>query len=457
MNAATTPTTPSSPGIVERTERALGRIEAHDERLRAMITVDTEGALRTAREAQTAAAQGRWLGLLHGMTMVVKDNIDSAGLRTTYGSRFFEDHVPNRDAPVLRRLRAAGAVVLGKSSLHEFAFGVRSNNPVRGQCLNPWDPARIPGGSSGGSGAALAADYCQGALGSDTGGSVRLPAAFNGVSGLRPTVGRVPSAGSMPVSASQDTIGPMARSVADVARIFAVIAGPEGTDPTSVDRPLPNFLPALGDGIHGLRLGIPRNHYLEGADAQIADAFHAAARVLEAEGARLVDIDVPGAEDMHHWASVVIFSDACAVHARRLAADPGRFDPQVLARMRTGLDFSGVDYARAMREREAWRHRLSGVFRKVDMILSPTVHVPVPAIDDGVSLLQSTREATRNTYAGAFAQLPGLSVPCGIHADGLPIGLQLEAPWWQEPRLLQVGHCYQQRTDWHLRQALPEA
>lgn len=431
----------------------LARMHAHAHDVNAMITIDDAGARAAARAADDAADAGRWLGLLHGVPVAVKDNIDTAGLRTTCGSRFFEQHVPNHDAPVVRRLRAAGAVILGKATLHEFAFGIRSNNPVSGQCRNPWDLTRVPGGSSGGSGAAVAMDMCVAALGSDTGGSVRLPAAFNGISGLRPTVGRVPNAGCMPVCASQDTIGPMARSVADVARVFSVIAGPDADDPSSVDAPLGNFLPHLGDGIEGVRIGIPRNHYLDGVDGEIAAAVTAAASVLESLGAQLVDVSVPGAEQMHQFATVVIFSDACAVHAERLQSDPSRFDEQVLARMRNGLAFTAVDYANAMRAREQWKLDLSKVFDTVDLILSPTVHTRVPPVAEDRSLLEATRDATRNTYAGAFGQLPGLSVPCGFTSDGLPVGLQLEARWWNEPLLLRAGHAYQQRTDWHLRRA----
>lgn len=437
----------------EHTEACLARMARHAQDLNAMITVDAAGAREAARAADVAAGEDHWLGLLHGVPIVVKDNIDTAGLRTTRGSRFFEHHVPNHDAPVVRRLRAAGAVILGKSSLHEFAFGIRSNNPVSGQCRNPWDLERIPGGSSGGSGAAVAADLCIAALGSDTGGSVRLPAAFNGISGLRPTVGRVPNAGSMPVCPSQDTIGPMARSVADVARMFSVIAGPDADDPSSVDAPLGNFLPQLGDGVQGARIGIPRNHYFENVEPGIADAVMAAARVLESQGAQLVDVDVAGAEQMHDHATVVIFSDACAVHAERLQSEPDRFDAQVLARMRTGLDFTAVDYANAMRMRAQWKHTLRALFETVDLLLSPTVHTRVPPIAEDKSLLEATRDATRNTYAGAFGQIPGLSVPCGFTGDGLPVGLQLEARWWHEPLLLRAGHAYQQHTDWHRRRA----
>ena len=432
-------------------DACLARMHATAATVNAMITIDDAGARAAAADLDRAAAAGRAAGLLHGMPVVVKDNIDTAGLRTTCGSLDFEQRVPNHDAPVVRRLRAAGAVILGKSTLHEFAFGVRSNNPVQGQCRNPWDLSRIPGGSSGGSGAAVAADLCVAALGSDTGGSVRLPASFNGVSGLRPTVGRVPNAGSFPVCASQDTIGPMARSVADVARVFAVIAGHDADDPSSVDAPLANFLPRIGDGVAGVRIGLPRNFYLEDVEPAIGDAVLAAAKALESQGATLVDVDVPGAERMHAHATVVIFSDACALHAERLREVPQRMDLQTFERMRTGLAYTGVDYANALRAREQWKHGLARLFDGVDVLLSPTSHTRVPAVDGGADLAELTRACTRNTYAGAFGQLPGLSVPCGFTGDGLPIGLQIEARWWHEPLLLRVGHAYQQVTDWHLR------
>ena len=431
-----------------RVSECLEQIEAVNESLNAVITVTGEDALAAAEALDNDA----WAGLLHGMPMVVKDNIDTAGIRSTSGARFLANNIPNRDATVVQRLRRAGAVVLGKANLHELCFGIRSNNSVAGQCHNPWSPVHVPGGSSGGSGSAVAAGFCVGALGSDTGGSVRLPASMNGISGLRPTVGRVPNTGSTPVSLSQDTIGPMARRVSDVARIFAVIAGYDASDPMSDGRPLENFLPSLNDGVAGVRIGLPREGYFEGAEPTVEAAVREAAAVLEEQGAVLVDVDVPEMAAMHEWASVVIFSDACSIHGERLRNEPDSIDPDTAVRMRTGFDYTGADYASAMRVRAVWRRTLLDVFQRVDILLSPTVHTEVPLIDDNKDLLSATRDATRNTYAGAFGQIPGLSVPCGFSAGGLPVGLQLEAAWWQEPLLLRVGHCFQQATDWHLRQ-----
>lgn len=432
-------------------EECLRRIEASNPQLNSVITLAAESAAAAARAADAATDKGEWLGLLHGVPMLIKDNIDTAGIRSTSGAKFLAQHVPNRDATVVRRLRAAGAIVLGKANLHELCFGIRSNNSVAGQCHNPWSALHIPGGSSGGSGASLAAGFCVGALGSDTGGSVRLPASMNGVSGLRPTVGRVPNTGSMAVSGSQDTIGPMARRVSDVARIFAVIAGYDDADPVTVSKPLPNFLPSLDDGIEGVRVGIPRAGYFDGADPSVEAAVRQAAGELERLGARLVDVDVPGMQDTHRWASVVIFSDACALHRERLETMPQAFDPETLKRMRSGLSFTGADYADAMRMRERWQRTLVHLFDTVDVLLSPTVHTEVPLIDDNKDLLQATRDATRNTYAGAFGQIPGLSIPCGFSTAGLPVGMQLEAAWWEEPLLLRIGHSFQKVTDWHLQ------
>ncbi len=431
-------------------EVALAAITRHEDSVNAMTTVTADQAREAADAADRAAADGRWLGLLHGMTMAIKDNIQTAGVRTTSGSLHFKDVVPNHDAFVVQRLRAAGAVIVGKATMQELAFGIRSYNPISGQCRNPWDLSRVPGGSSGGSGAVIAAGMAQGALGTDTGGSVRLPAAMNGVAGLRPTHGRVPNQGSTPVSLGYDTIGPMARRVVDVARILAVTAKGEPGSAPSAAPDLGNFLPALNDGVAGLRLGLPRKHYFEDCGDDIAEAVMAAVQMLEAQGAKLVEVDVEGAEDTHQWATIQIYADACAYHAERIDNHPELFSSSVLERMLVGRSFTAVDYANAVRARENWQQTMGELFQDIDVLVSPTTPAPPPPIEEDKSLLEATRDASRNTYAGGLGAYPGLSVPCGFDRNGLPIGMQLEAAWWQEPLLLRAGVAYQEGTEWHL-------
>ena len=434
-------------------ERCLARIEQLDPTFNAMVTTTAERAREEADACDAAAAEGRWLGLLHGMPVALKDNIETAGVRTTSGAAYLADHIPNSDAPVVGRLKAQGAVLIGKANMQELAWGVISTNPVAGQCRNPWNPERIPGGSSGGSGAVVAAEMADGALGTDTGGSVRIPASMTGIAGLRPTHGRISIRGITPVSVAHDTVGPMARTVADVARLFAVLAAYDPLDPVSRDLPLENFLPRLDDGIEGVRIGLARNFFFDGLDADVEAAVRAAAGTLESLGVHLVDVTLTGAETAQRWTTVMAYADACAYHKERLDAGPGALSRPVYERMMMGREFSAVDYAEAMRGREAWRRALAQVFETVDVLLAPTTPRPAPPTADDRSLHRATQDATRFTYGGALASIPGLSVPCGFSSDGMPIGMMLEAAWEAEPLLFRVGHAYQQATDWHFRRA----
>ena len=434
-------------------ERCLARIERLDPALNAMVTATAETAREQADACDRAAAEGRWLGLLHGMPVALKDNIETAGVRTTSGAAYLADHIPNRDAPVVGRLKAQGAVLVGKANMQELAWGVVSTNPVTGQCRNPWNPDHIPGGSSGGSGAAVAAGMAHASLGTDTGGSVRIPAAMTGIAGLRPTHGRISIRGITPVSVAHDTVGPMARSVADVARLFAALAAYDPLDHVSRALPLDNFLPRLGDGIEGVRIGLARNFFFDEIDGAVEAAVRAGAGTLESLGARLVDVSLPGAETAQRWTTIMAYADACAYHRERLDAGPGALSAAVYERMIMGRDFSAVDYAQAMRGREAWRRALAEMFETVDLLLAPTTPRPAPPIADDRSLHRATQDATRFTYGGALASIPGLSVPCGFSTGGLPIGMMLEGAWGAEPLLLRAGHAYQRATDWHLRRA----
>ena len=436
---------------VARARANFDHIRRHNGAVNAIMTVTEDAALADAERADAAAAEGRWLGLLHGMTVAVKDNIDTAGVLTTSGAMFLADHIPNADAAVVQRLRTNGAVIVGKATMHELAFGIRTENPVAGVCRNPWALDRVPGGSSGGSGAAVATDMCVGALGTDTGGSVRLPAAMTGVVGLRPTHGRLSIRGILPVSVTHDTVGPMARRVEDVARLFAALAGHDPLDPQSREGALENFLPTLGEGIEGTRIGIPKSFYFENLNADVERGVRAAASVLESLGSVLEEITLKGADRAHAWAQTIIYSDICAVHADRFENHPEQFLASVYERMKAGSDYTGVDYARALRAREAWRETLRRVFESVDMVLMPTTPGEPPPLDDSRTLKAATDDATRYTYGGALAGVPSLSLPCGFTSAGLPIGVMLEAAWCGEPLLLRAGVAYQGVTDWHRR------
>lgn len=432
-------------------EAKLARIEAVNGTYCAYVTVDAAGARRAAAEADAAHDQGRSCGLLDGMLIAVKDSIDTAMLRTACGSALFAGHVPSSDAPVVRRLRQAGAIVLGKAALMELCFGVRSTDMIGGQVRNPWNPQHVPGGSSGGSAAAVALDLCDAALGTDTGGSVRVPAAFCGIAGLRPTHGRVSNRGALAVSASFDTIGPMARSVDDIAKLLVAMAGYDAADPDSVRMPLDADILTASNDMAGVRVGIPKNFYFEDIDPDIAAAVRAVADTLADAGAEIVHIEIPGAEIAHHFATTIILADACEVHAEALDSRKQDFSPQVYQRMIKGRARSGVDYASAMRFRAEWRRRLRGLFADMDLLLYPTTPFAAPPIADGAHLEDATRHATRFAYGGGLAGLPGLSVPCGFTAAGLPIGALFEAAWCNEAVLLRAGRAWQRATDWHLR------
>jgi aspartyl-tRNA(Asn)/glutamyl-tRNA(Gln) amidotransferase subunit A len=430
---------------LERIERQLDAIDRLNPSLRALITVRDRAEIL----AQAQARMRDETEALRGMTIALKDNIDTAGIATTGGAAFMRDRVPGKDATVVTRLLGAGAIVIGKANLTELAFGIHSRSAIAGQCRNPWDPERIPGGSSGGAAVSIAVGFCDGALGTDTGGSVRMPAAMTGVAGLRPTFGVVPATGTLPVSEAHDVVGPMARRVADVARLFTVIAGHDPEDPRSSPAPIPDVLGGLGGGIRGLRIGVPANHYLDGCSHAVATRVQAALRALEQAGARLIDIRIPGAEETQEMLTRRIFADACRHHGDRLRNAPDTISADIRERMLRGLDYSAVDLAEALQFRQRWRQTLRLVFSDVEIIAAPTVPVVAPPIRDDRSLFEATRAVARNTFAAALAGIPSLSVPCGFSDDGLPVGLLLDAAWHREDLLLRAGHAYQEITDFH--------
>jgi aspartyl-tRNA(Asn)/glutamyl-tRNA(Gln) amidotransferase subunit A len=434
-----------------KVDSKLAQIARLNPEFRAFTTVDDSGARRAAAGADRAEAEGRWLGLLHGMTVAIKDNIDTAGIRTAAGSALFADRVPSVDAVVVERLRRAGAVILGKAAMMELAFGVRSLDAVGGQVRNPWNPQKVAGGSSGGSAVAVALDLCEAALGSDTGGSIRVPAGFCGVTGLRPTHGLVPNRGSLPVSPTLDTIGPYARRVEDAVRVLIAIAGYDPEDPLSVDHPLPASLLDIEGDAKGLRIGLPRNFYFDDVDPEVASAVRGVAEVLAKAGATIIETDIRGAEETHRYATTIIYCDICAVHADALDNRRSMISKPIFERMIKGRDRTGVDYANALRFRETWKRTLRDLFGAVDVTLFPTSPYSAPPIVDESHLEAATAHATRFTFGGGLAGNPGLSVPCGMTRSGLPIGALIEAAWWNEAAVIRAGKTWQAATDWHLR------
>ena len=429
--------------------RCLEHVRAYDGDVNAVITVVDEPALAAAA-ADAAAGEGRNLGPLHGMPVMLKDNIATEGIRTTSGSKFFAESVPAVDAEVVRRLKRAGAIVVGKTNMAEFALGGTTQNHHFGRCRNPWDLDRVPGGSSGGSAVAVASNMCVGALGTDTGGSIRIPAALNGVAGLRPTAGRVSNRGTTPVSPEHDTVGPIARTVVDVARLFAAIADDEGKDSSPAAQTREDLLPALGDPVDGVRIGLPTSFCFDRLHPEVDNAVRAAAATLESLGAELCDVDLPDIEPAFAAARGMIIADAAAVHRERLAQRPDDFGPDVRKWLHDGAAIGPDEYEGFLESRRTWRRTVAERFRSVDLVLSPTVGIPAPRIAECEAMTEVTLELTRLTTPWAFAGVPALSVSCGLTAGRLPVGLQLVAAWRHESLLLRVGAAYQSVTDWHL-------
>ncbi len=435
---------------VELVRAYLERIEKLNPTLNVYLTVLSEGALAAATAAEHAVMRGETLGPLHGIPIALKDNCDVAGVRTTAGAKFLRENIATADSEVAARLQRAGAILLGKLHMHEWAIGATTRNPHFGPCRNPWDPQRIPGGSSGGSGAAVAADMTLGAIGTDTGGSVRVPAALNGISGIRPTIGRVSIRGVAPVSWTFDTIGPMARRTEDVAHLLQVVAGYDPEEPTSVNMPVPDYFTDLRAGVKGLRVGLLGGHFLREPEPTVTAAVKKAAQVFVELGAQVDEVELAGAEDVIDRMSELILTDAAAFHRSRMEERPQDFGQDVLTRLRRGAAVSGVQYAAVRQEQRRWQRYLEQVLTRYDLLLAPTCGLGAPLIEqsDGV---ETTRLLTRFTYPINFAAVPVLSVPCGFTAEGLPVSVQIAARHWQEGLVLRAAWAYQQATDWHVR------
>ena len=436
----------------EVTESCLDHIDRFDGEINAYIEVMADSARQQARTVESQIKRGHIQGLLAGMPVSVKDCIDVAGVPCTNGSQFFKNYFPNEDASIVTALRAAGAVIVGKTNLHEFAFGSTTQNPHFGPTRNPWNPNHIPSGSSGGAGAAVAARMCVGAVGSDTGGSVRTPAALNGVTGLRPSLGSIPMSGSKTqICPAIDTVGPLGLSVDIVARLFAVMAFYDDSDVNSVCHTWDNYLARLGDGVTDLTLGLPEAYFFDDLGPGVGEAVEAGARLLEKAGAKLKPVRLEAAETVHADVMPMVWADAYQYHRDRVEGEPERFGQDVRDRLRLGRDVSGRDYAEALRHKARWNRTVDRVFSEVDIILTPTSPVTAPSLIDSQNMLATTHHLTRFTFPFSWACLPGLSVPCGFSFEGLPIGMLLNGRPFEEGVLFRAGYAYQLETDWHCK------
>lgn len=425
---------------LELTEVLLTAIERLNPDLNAYLTITADSARSEAQRATEALARGQDRGPLHGIPLALKDLFDVAGVRTTAGSKILADHIATADAAVTEKLRAAGAVFLGKLHLHEWALGVTNINPHFGPCRNPWCRDRIPGGSSGGAGAALAAGLCLGAFGSDTGGSIRIPAALCGVVGLKPTYGRISLRGVIPLSWSLDHAGPMARTVRDVALLLQATAGYDPADPVSADVPVDDYLASLDSGLAGVRLLVPQNFFFATSAAEVVRLVEAALGELERLGGRLEAVNLPGIEELSAISGGMNITDAATYHADHLQQRPEEIGADVLARLRQGAEKTGREYALARQQQREWRRRLELLLAGETLLVTPTTPIPAPPIV-GLDALAAARQLTRFTAPFNFTGLPALSLPCGFTAEGLPVGLQIVGRPWAEALVLRAAQA----------------
>jgi aspartyl-tRNA(Asn)/glutamyl-tRNA(Gln) amidotransferase subunit A len=432
---------------VEVVKALLERIEVDESN--SFIIVTAERALEEATRAEGEIQARRYRGPLHGVPVGLKDLIYTRGVRTTMGSAFFAGYVPDHSATVTRKLEEAGSILIGKTNTHEFAYGPTGDRSYFGPTRNPHDTRRITGGSSGGSGAAVAAGLCYGALGSDTGGSIRIPASLCGTVGMKPTFGRVSKRGVFPLCWSLDHVGPITRTVRDNAMMLNVLAGHDPEDLHSVDRPAEDFTRDLESGLRGAGIGLPSSFYFEHVDGEIEGRIREAIEVFRSLGVNVCEVEVPNLWDTLHAQRLILAAEAYAVHEERLKTDPDRFDDHGLERLLNGENLKAFRYANALQRKLRSRREFENALRSVDALLTPTVPIPAPEIGHRETAIDGYEEPvysalTRLTGPTNLNGLPSLSVSCGTTSSSLPVGLQLIGRPFDEAFLYRISHTYEQ-------------
>ena len=441
---------------VELVRACLERIDRWDSHLHAYITVLKDAVLAQAQEAERAVLRGDTLGLLHGVPIALKDAFAMRGVRTTGGTKVLEHNIPDYDSAVVERLRKAGAIFLGTLNMHEIAFGATTANVHFGVARNPWRQDHIPGGSSGGSGVAVAASLCLGSVGTDAGGSVRLPAALCGIVGLKPTFGRISRFGTLPLSLTLDHNGPMTKTVADSTLLLQILAGADVRDPGCSTKPVPEYSKALTEEVKGLKIGLPQEYFADGMESEVRDAVLTAVRLLEGQGAKVEEVSLPHSRYAPATLVALVLAEASSNNARYLKTQAQDYSEEVRNLLYLGMVLPGSRYVQAQRVRALIRQDVTAAFRKVDVLALPSVGVAAPAIGQryvklGEKQVNISAALPRATLLFDLSGHPAISVPCGFTTNGLPIGLQIAGRAFDESTVLRVAHAYEQQTPWHIR------
>ena len=438
------------------TRAALERVDALNPQLNAFISVQAEAALSAARKAEEEISNGSYRGPLHGVPMAVKDLYYTAGIATTCGSEAFADFVPEMDATVVTRLRDAGAVLLGKLNLNEIALGTTGLNKHFGPARNPWNTDHMPGGSSSGSGVAVSAGMVYGAVGSDTGGSIRIPAALCGITGLKPTFGLVSLQGALPLSWSLDHGGPMARTAKDCSLLLQAMAGYDSGYDASIRGPDVDYAQLLRRDLKGMRLGVVDEPLFQQADEEVLAAFREALRVMEGLGATVEEVSIPYLRHGPDIGPTILTAEAAAYHALFLKERSHLYDPEVLARLESGFAIPATAYVHAQRVRRVLDQQMMDALRSVDAIVAPTTQVPAPPLSGRMVSIAGKEQDAKRFLANLMRPFnltgqPALAVPSGFSSEGLPLSIQIAGRHLEDATVLSIGHAYQSATDWHKR------